>query len=819
MSSFWQDLRYGFRLLAKRPGFAAVVVVTLGLGIGVNTAIFSGVDAFLLRPLSGVREPGRVVALYEATDESAFRDFAYPDLLDFQEQNTVFEGLAAHTMIQAAVGDEAQSEVVWGQLVSANLFDLLGVRMDAGRGFLPEEGRAEGSPAVVVLGQHLWRNRFAADPAIVGRAVRLNGRPFTVVGVAPEEFTGTKWALRMDFFAPVSAQSQITGGRSWLDSRDTHWLGLMGRLRPGVTREQAASEMSSIARRLNEAYPDERPKGARVNVVTEQEGRFQDVATVAQLGGGTALVVVGLVLLVACANVANLLLARAVARRREIGIRVALGAGRARIVRQLLTESLLLALAGGALGLLLSFWLTDMMTAFFPVIPYAMAFSVTPDSRALLFTIAVSALTGLAFGLVPALQASKPDLIPMLKGEAAHTHGRSRRFSMRNLLVVAQVALSLVVLVCAGLFAKSFGRAKTIDTGFTSEGVMTAALDPGLFGYTKEQGREFYRQAVERVRAVPGVEAVGAAYLLPLGDSSNSWGPVYPAEQPAPAPGDGRSVLVNVVTPGYFEALQIPLLRGRDFDAHDAEGTSVEAVVVNETFAARLWPGEEAVGKRIKVGRDDATVMEVVGLVRDGKYRTLGENPRPHIFVALGQTYRSGMHLVVRTQGDPASYADAMRRAVQGIDARVPLYDVKTMKEHLTWALWAPGMAASLAAAFGLLALLLAATGLYGVIAYSVSQRTHEIGVRMALGAQAGDILRLITRQGMTLALVGLAVGLAAAAVCARLAASLLFGVSPTDATVFLGISLALAAVALLACYLPARRAAKVDPMEALRYE
>jgi predicted permease len=821
MQTLWQDIRYGLRVMWKSPGFTAVAVVTLALGVGAGTAIFSGVSAFMLRPLSGISEPSRVVMLFESSPGDTFDDFSYLNYRDYREQTDAFDGLLAHSMVQAAIGDESQTDVVWGELVSANFFDVLRVQMEKGRGFLPEEEGAVGASPVVVLGHHLWRERYEADPEIVGKTIQLSGRAYTVVGVAGEEFAGSQWALRMDFFVPLTMQQQLTGRGNWLAERGDSWLELMGRLKDGVTQEQAAAGMTAIARRLEEQYPDQRRRDGSVTVMSELEGRWEELGGTARMSGALALAVVALVLLIVCANIANLLLARAASRRREIGIRLALGAGRWRIMRQLLTESLLLALTGGALGLLLAFWLTDMMMTFVPVLPYALVFTFTPDTRALLFTLGVSVACGVLFGLAPALQASQPDLIPVLKGEegdARRGQGR-RRLQARHMLVVAQVALSLVVLTCAGLLVRSFRNAKAIDTGMAADNVVAATVSPGLLGYTREQGRELYRQVIERAETLAGVESASAASLLPLGDSSNSWGPIYAAEQGPPPPNEGWNALVNIVAPRYFQTLGIQLLRGRDFDERDRDGAAVEAAVINETLAARLWPGEDPLGRRLKVGRTEPFTLEVVGVARNGKYRTLGESPRPMLYLSSAQSYAAGMTVVVRTKGDPEAYAEGLRQMVRSVDARVPVSNLKTMREHLTWAFWAQRMGASLASFFGLLALALAATGLYSVVAYSVSRRTHEIGIRMALGAQGRDILRMIAQQGMRLTVVGLALGLAAAYAASRVMAGLLFGVSSADPVIFIGIPLALAAVALVASYLPARRATKVDPMVALRHE
>jgi predicted permease len=822
MRNFLKDVRFGLRVLWKSKGFTVVAVLTLALGIGVNTAIFSGVSAFVLRPLPGTTDPNQLVSVFEtsADGRGGYNDFSYPDYLDYRAQSDVFDGVMAHDMVQAALGGEReQTDVAWGQMVTGNFFDVLKVRMQLGRGFLPEEDETPGTHPVVVLSHDLWRTRFGADHEIVDKTVQLNGHPFTVVGVAPQEFTGAKWALGMKFWVPMMMKQQVAGGtNNWMTARDDHWLEVMARLKPGATKEQAAAELTAVATRLGQQYPDARNKNVSVLVMDEREGRWQDMAGVVRLSSGLAMALVGLVLLVACANVANMMLARAVVRRREIGIRLALGAGRWRVIRQLLTESVLLSLVGGAAGLLLAFWMTDALTTFFPSLAYQLVLDVSPDARALGFTLAVSLLTGVVFGLAPAMQATKPDLVPVLKGESQRA-GHARRLSLRNALVVSQVALSLVVLVCAALFVQSFRNAKSIDPGFATHDAVLVSVNPGLLGYTKEQGRDFYRRLLERVRAMPGVEAAGFVDRLPLGDSSNSWGPVYPAEQPPPPPGEGMDAFAETVGPGHFKAMRIPLLQGRDFEERDREGVVPEAVVVNETLARRLWPGESAVGKRMALGRNAENSLEVVGVARDTKVRTLGEAPRNTMYVSVDQTYRGGMSLVVRAAGDKTGVVAGVRQAVKELDARMPLYNVRTIEQHLTWAFWAQNMAASLATAFGLLALLLAGVGLYGVVAYTVARRTHEIGIRVALGAQARDILRLVLGQGMALTLVGLVAGLVGALALARLLASLLYGISPGDPATYILVALLLACVALIACLVPARRATKVDPMIALRYE
>ena len=819
MYTLLQDLRYGVRTLGKNLGVTIVAVITLALGIGANTAIFSGVSAFVFRPLP-VPHPEQLVRPMELTEDRGLADeFSYPDFVEYRNQESVFSGMFAENMVQAAIGTETENDVIWGQVVSGNYFDVLQVTPMMGRAFLPEEDSAPGSHPVVVVSHSLWQRRLGADSHIVGKTVELNGKPYNVIGVAPPTFKGSKFALALDFWIPMAMVEELQRNPGLLKDRGSNWMNIVARLKPGVSLDQASANMSMIAKRLNQTYPDDRASSTDGLVKTELEGRFEEAAAMMKTGAAIAMSIVGLVLLIACANVANLLLARAAARRKEIGIRLALGASRARLIRQLLTENILLSLLGGGLGLLLAYWLTYLMQGFIPIIEYNVLndfFGI--DSRVLIFTLVISLLTGVLFGLAPAWHASKPELVPVLKGEITTQSGKRRRLTLRNSLVVAQVALSLVVLVCAGLFVQSFRYVQRMDPGFGAQNVLLMTINPQLIGYDETQNKDFFARTVEGVKALPGVEAASVTRLAPLGDSSNSSGPILREGETLARGSAGRVIMNTSVSPGYFQTMQIPILEGRDFDDRDRKG-SQQTVIVNDRMAEMMWPGQSAVGKRILVGTDSHDPLEVIAVVKTGKYRSLSEDPKPFYYYPMRQRRPAGMTLLVRTSGDPRALINAVRTHIQSLDRRMPVFAVKTLPEHMTWALWAPRMAASLSLAFGLVALLLSAVGLYSVMAYVVSQRTREVGIRMALGAQPRDVLRLMAAYGMNLAFIGLAIGLGLAFVLARALSAVLIGISVYDLTIFLAVPVLLTVVAAAACVFPARRATKVDPLVALRYE
>jgi predicted permease len=823
LEALWQDLRYGWRMLLKAPGFTAVAVLSLAIGIGANTAIFSLVDKVLIQKLP-VEEPDRLVVLSASRGQGVSTTSNFPDFVDYRDRNEVFEGLVAYYQRAFTLSERGQAERVQGMIVSGNYFTVLRLRPALGRGFLPEEDKTPGTHPVVVLGNALWQRRFDADPGVVGKAVILNGYPYIVVGIAPSEFTGTIAGSRPDVYVPVMMMRQVApsepidllfGPRSRLSGS----LQLLGRLKPGVSREQAAAAMTALGSQIARAHPNEdgsprvEPKFLIEDGSRGHTGLLRDVRFPLQMLMAT----VGLILLIACANVANLLLARAGTRQKEIAIRLATGAGRMRLIRQLLTESVLLSALGGAAGLALAASISEFIASFTP--PNNAAFtSLTLDNRldlrVLGFTFGISLLTGILFGLAPALTASRPDLVPVLKDEATVFGKKVRQLNLRNLLVIGQVAISIVVLVGAGLCVRSLRNLNAIDTGFDPARVLVVSVDLSLSGYNRERGMRFYSELVERVQRLRGVEAVSLATQIALGDG---FGVVMRAEGYVPKPGEDISSDFNQIWPDYFRVMQIPLFEGRDFGQSDT-ATAPPAAIINETAARRFWPGQSAVGRRVITGRppfDQARV--VVGVVKDSKYRRLTEEVRPAVFSPFLQRYRGDMTLHVRTAGEPAGMLAAVRREVQALDSSLPLYNARTLDEQKSSSLYTSRLAATLLTMFGLVALLLAVVGLYGVMAYTVNRRTHEIGIRLALGAQARQVRRLIMIEGTTITLAGLLLGLIAALAATRLVESLLYGVSPNDPIAFASAALLLTAVALLANYLPAHYASRTDPLRAIR--
>jgi len=821
MHTLWQDLRYGVRMLGKNPGFTIIAVLALTLGIGANTAIFSLVDEALVRPLP-VPHPEQLILLSMANQRGFTTGFAYPDYVDYRDRNEVFSGLIGYSQLALSLSVNDQSERIDGMVVTGNFFSVLGVDPARGRAFSPEEDQTPNTHPVAVISYGCWQRRFGADPKLIGQTISLNGYPFTVIGIAPAEFSGTVRGYAPEVYLPIMmiAQAQPAWDNNPLTSRGFYWLSMMGRLQPGATRQQAEAAMTALNEQIHAGMPATGFFAESHPVL--KDGRQGDTDMLSDLSFPLKLLmaVVGLVLLIACANVANLLLGRAAARQKEIAVRLAVGASRWRLIRQLLTESLLLSVISGASGLMLALWLTDLLAAYAPPSNSSnLALDAKLNLRVLGFTLLLSLLTSLIFGLAPALSASKPDLVGMLKNESG-AGGAARRFSLKNFLVVAQVGLSLVVLISAGLCLKSLHNLNAIDTGFDTAKLFVMSVDLGSGGYNEARGRAFYSQLTERVAALPAVESVSLATTVPLGKGTMIRF-IEKLEGYQAQPDEKLTISFNIVSEDYFRTMGVQLLAGRDFGPRD-NSTAPKVAIINEAMAQRYWPDSNPIGKHIDLGRGRKTAaqsMEIIGIAKNSKYRELTEETEPVFYQPLQQWYTPDMALHVRTAGEANALIAMVRREVQALDANLPVFNVKTLAEQKSRALYSERMVATLLTAFGLLALGLAALGIYGVMAYSVSRRTREIGLRMALGAERRDVLSLILRQGMALILIGVACGLVGAFAATRWLASFLYGVSATDWTTFALIALLLALVALLACYLPARRATRVDPMVALRYE
>ena len=813
MTSFLQDIRYSLRVIAKTPGFTAIAILTLALGIGANTTIFSWINAALLNPVPGLSNPSEVLALTEGKATAAPIGFSYPDIEAMRDGQKSFTGIAACMFTQMSLTGKGKPERLWGMVASANYFDVLGVRPIVGRAFLPAEDHVPRGAPVAVISYRLWQTHFAASPDIVGQAVEINQHPYTIVGVTPAGFQGSQTGLRMEIWVPIMMEQQLIPGADLLHDHHNFWLFAFGRMKPGVVLAQAQEEMNLRLKTEAKNYPEEHRGHDSVTAYPLWRNPFSInyfFATLLPM----LMAIAGLVLLLACATVANLMLVRSVGRRREIAIRMSLGASRWRLVRQLLVESLMLSLAGGVVAWLITFWTAGTLMKFLPAMDFPLWLNIQADRTVLLAALVISALTGVIFGILPALRTSSVAPVSVLKEDAGSMSGGLRKARLASSLVVAQISLSLLLLVCAGLFIRSFLSAQLIDPGYNVHNVTIASYDLFSAGYSEANGTEFHRQLVAKLEALPGIQSVALSNREP-GFSPGSTS-VKPEGYVSQAD-ESMEIPVAKITPNYFQTMQIPIVKGREFTLQDNKSAR-RAVIVNEAFVNRYWPNQEALGKQLN---SDLTHewFTVVGVARDAKMTGLAEKPVPFVFLPLYQVYEAPMIINARVSGDPLMFGKVVENAVHELNPDLVMYDVTSLESSEQIASFPQRIAGTFVGAFGLLALVLAAVGIYGVTGYTTRQRTHEIGIRMALGANKDDILRLVIGHGLWLTLVGVGLGLAASYALTRFLKTMLLGVTSTDALTFWGVAILLSAVALFACFIPARRAMRVDPMVALRYE
>jgi predicted permease len=815
VEDLWRDIRFSVRSLRKSPGFTAVVILTLALGIAANTTVLSWMSATLLNPIPGVAHTSDLVTV-DRGDRSGYATppFSYPDLRDLSERTKTLSGVLGWHDDYMSLTGVAKPERIYGALTTASYFDVLGVHPILGRTFLPEEGTPRAGAAVIVIGYAVWQNHFAGDPQIVGKTIQINRHPYTVIGVAPRDFTGCKTGLRTDLWIPLSMDRDVWGSNR-PDYRGVVWLNALGKLRAGVTKNQAEAELNLLMQGIVERFPEDhrdRPNEISLDPLWRSPfGINGYLYKILPMLLGLA----GVLLLLACANVASLLLVRSVGRRREIAIRLGMGASRKQIIRQFLIESLLLGLLGGTAAIVITVWTSRSLVAFFPPSSLPLTNDAHIDQRVLLVTIAVSILAAIIFGILPALRSSSLPVQSVLKEEATSVSLTLHKSRLLSGLVVAQISLSLVLLVCAGLFTRSLQKAQQSDPGFEASHLLLASYELSPVGYTRATGVAFNRQVLDRLSALPGVESVTLADFSPLSFSIHS--DYLQIEGYVPQPHEWMEISRAIVGPNYFRTLRTSVISGREFTEADTLNSQLVAVV-NQAFVDRYLPGESANGKQVTDSGDRFTI---VGVARNAKYRLLTSPTEPVIYLPIYQAFRPTQNTTIhlRTTGDPRTMASSVEETIHQLNPELPLFNVNPLSVTMQLGTLFGRVAATFAGSFGLLAMLLAALGIYGVVAYTTRQRTREIGIRMALGAEKGGIYSLVLGQGFRLTLAGLVVGTALAVAFTRVLKAQLFGVSETDAITFTSVGLLLAVVALVACHIPARRATRVDPMVALRHE